>query len=64
MTVESMRKWLDSCPVPVIARVLSEQDDIEFLSSSSFIYEKGMLVVIELQSLKTLLENKADYPYG
>ena len=55
---KEIREWLESCPSPVIARVVEDVEDIRHIGITSFIYEGGALVVIPVETLRELLEVK------
>lgn len=40
-TDKLIEAWLESCPLPVVARVIHDKEDLIGLSISSPLYEKG-----------------------
>ena len=57
MTIE---KWLESCPSAVIARVITDVQDIRSLAISSDLYPSDTLVVVTIESLSTLHKMASD----
>lgn len=47
-------KWLDSCPLPVIARVIPDKSSLRHLASTTFVYPEDMLVVIPIKLIKEI----------
>jgi len=57
MTIE---KWLESCPSAVIARVITDVEDIHSLAISSDLYPSDTLVIVPIDSLSTLHKRASD----
>ncbi|QDP50236.1 MAG: hypothetical protein Tp178MES00d2C33159851_26 [Prokaryotic dsDNA virus sp.] len=57
MTIE---KWLESCPAAVIARVITDVEDIRSLAISSELYPSDTLVLVSVESLSTLHKRMSD----
>lgn len=57
MTIE---KWLESCPSTVIARVITEVEDIRSIALSSEVYPSNALVMASVDSLSTLHKRTRD----
>lgn len=57
MTIE---KWLESCPSAVIARVVTDVEDIRSLAISSDLYPGDTLVLVSIESLSTLHKIMSD----
>tara|TARA_Y100000114_G_C11764120_1_gene332282 strand:+ start:5652 stop:5831 length:180 start_codon:yes stop_codon:yes gene_type:complete len=53
---KEIREWLESCPSPVIARVVDTTEDVRHIGISSFVYESGTLVVIPVKVVGKLLK--------
>jgi hypothetical protein len=47
-------KWLDSCPLPVVARVIPDKSSLRHLASTTSVYPEDMLVVIPIKLLKEI----------
>ena len=52
-----IEKWLDDCPLPVVGRVIDNNNDLRYLGYSAHIYETGMLVVIDIRALNKEKDN-------
>jgi hypothetical protein len=46
--------WLDSCPSPVIARIIPDESSLRHLVLTTHLYPEDMLVVIPIKLLKVL----------
>jgi len=57
MTIE---KWLESCPSAVIARVVTDVEDVHSLAISSDLYPGDTLVVVPIESLSSLHKMASD----
>ena len=57
MTIE---KWLESCPSAVIARVITDVQDIRSLAVSSDLYPSDTLVVVSVEALSALHKRMSD----
>lgn len=57
MTIE---KWLESCPSAVIARVVTDVEDIRSLAISSDLYPGNTLVVVSVEALSTFHKRASD----
>ena len=47
-------KWLDSCPSPVVARIIPDKSSLRHLVSTTFLYPEDMLVVVPIELLKEI----------
>ena len=56
----SIEKWLESCPSAVIARVITDAEDIHSLTISSDLYPSDTLVVVSVEALSTLHKRASD----
>ncbi|MBS7349211.1 MAG: hypothetical protein KIG95_03465 [Comamonas sp.] len=52
---KELEKWLETCPLPVIGRVIDDETDIRHVAMTHYIYEEGMLIAIPLSTLASLL---------
>ena len=52
-----MNEWLNSCPLPIVARVLDNKEDILHLASAAHIYEKDMLVTVRVDALSETIDH-------
>ena len=50
----SIEKWLESCPSAVVARVITDIEDIRSLAISSDLYPSDTLVLVSMESLSAL----------
>ena len=57
MTIE---KWLESCPSAVVARVITDVQDIHSLAISPDLYPSDTLVVVSVESLSTFHKRVSD----
>jgi len=57
MTIED---WLESCPSAVIARVITDVEDIRSLAISSDLYHGDTLVVVSVEALSTFHKRMSD----
>ena len=56
----SIEKWLESCPSAVIARVITDVEDIRSLATSSDLYPSDTLVVVSVEALSTFHKRASD----
>ena len=56
----SIEKWLESCPSAVIARVITDVEDIRSLAISSDLYHGDTLVVVSVEALSTFHKRASD----
>jgi hypothetical protein len=49
-----MDKWLESCPKPIISRVIDDKNDLLHIASSRVMYAENLLVVTDLDTLHNL----------
>ena len=49
------RKWLDSCPHPIVARVVTEPEDLLHIANTTMCYEENTLVAVPIESLHNLV---------
>ena len=56
----SIEKWLESCPSAVIARVITDVQDIRSLAVSSDLYPSDTLVVVSVEALSTFHKRASD----
>lgn len=54
---EELEKWLETCPLPVIGRVIDDETAIRHVAMTHFIYEEGVLITIPLSTLASLLKH-------
>jgi hypothetical protein len=47
-------EWLDSCPLPVVARVIPDKSSLRHLASTAYVYPEDMLVVIPIKLIKEI----------
>lgn len=57
MTIED---WLESCPSAIVARVITDVEDIHSLAISSDLYPSATLVVVSVESLSALHKRVSD----
>ena len=50
----AIEKWLESCPSAVVARVVSDVQDIRSLAITAELYPSDTLVVVPIESLSSL----------
>lgn len=48
-----MNEWLEQCPQPVIAKVMTDATELRFMVASAYAYEEGTLVVTTIETLKS-----------
>lgn len=53
---KKLQKWLKACPLPVISRVIDDENDIHHVAMTHHIYEEGVLIAIPLSTLASLLK--------
>ena len=56
----AIEKWLESCPSAVVARVVSDVEDIRSLAISSDLYPSDTLVVVSVEALSTFHKRASD----
>ena len=56
----SIEKWLESCPSAVIARVITDVQDIRSLAISPDLYHGDTLVVVSVEALSTFHKRASD----
>ena len=49
--------WIEDCPCPILARVISDVKDLEYLQTITHIYDENTLVLVPIKTLKELKEN-------
>ena len=49
---QTLAAWLDRCPSPVVARVISESLDIRWLATCASLYDPKTLVVVPISALR------------
>jgi hypothetical protein len=54
---KEIQDWLDSCPLGVIARVVSEPEYVRHLATTAHIYQPGTLVVLPLECMNAILND-------
>lgn len=59
-TEELLADWLESCPLSVIARVITEVEDIRSIALSSEVYPSNAMVVVSVESLSALHKRASD----
>ena len=55
---KELKEWLEACPLPVISRVIDDENDIHHVAMTHHIYEEGVLIAIPLNTLASLLNGK------
>lgn len=55
-----IEKWLESCPSAVVARMITDVEDIRSLVISSDLYPSDTLVVVPIESLSALHKIASD----
>lgn len=55
---KELKKWLEACPLPVIGRVIDDENDIHHVAMTHFVYEENTLIAIPLSTLAALLNGK------
>lgn len=53
---KELEEWLEACPLPVIGRVIDNEEVIRHVAMTHFIYEEGVLITIPLTTLASLLK--------
>lgn len=53
---KELEEWLEACPLPVIGRVIYDENDIHHVATTHFIYEEGVLIALPLSTLASLLK--------
>jgi len=54
-----IEKWLDDCPLPVVGRVIDNNNDLRYLGYSAHLYQTEMLVVIDIRALNKEKDNES-----
>jgi hypothetical protein len=49
---DEVAKWLDACPLPVVARIIENPRDLHYIMASAHAYEPNVLVVIDLHRMQ------------
>lgn len=55
-----IEKWLESCPSAVVARVITDIEDIRSLAISSDLYPSDTLVVVSVEALSAFHKRASD----
>lgn len=53
---KELKEWLEACPLPVIGRVIDNEEVIRHVAMTHFIYGEGVLIAIPLSTLASLLK--------
>ena len=53
-----MDNWLESCPKPIISRVISDKNDLLHIATTRCMYAENLLVVTDLDTLYNLSRGK------
>lgn len=53
---KKLEEWLEACPLPVIGRVIDNEDAIRHVAMTHFVYEEDVLIAIPLSTLASLLK--------
>jgi len=53
---KELEEWLEACPLPVIGRVIDNENDIRHVAMTHFVYEEGVLITTPLSTLASLLK--------
>ena len=57
MKNKKLEQWLERSPLPVVARVMDNIDDLRMIALSAAIHQKGTLVVIPIDLLDQLIKS-------
>lgn len=55
---KELKEWLEVCPLPVIARVMDDKNDLRHVAMTHFLYEENTLIAVPLSTLASLLRGK------
>ena len=58
-TKKELEEWLEDCPLPVIGRVIDNEETIRHLAITHFVYEEDTLIAIPLSTLASLLKRES-----
>jgi hypothetical protein len=53
-----MDKWLESCPKPIVSRVIDDKNDLLHIATTRCMYAENLLVVTDLDALNNLCRGK------
>lgn len=56
---KELEEWLKACPLPVIARVMDDKNDLRHVAMTHFLYEENTLIAIPLNTLTSLLKRES-----
>ena len=56
---KDLEEWLDACPLPVIGRVIDNEEAIRHVAMTHFVYEENTLIAIPLSTLASLLKRES-----
>ena len=57
MKNKKLEQWLQRSPLPVVARVMDNVEDLRMLALSATLYQKGTLVVVPIALLDQLIKS-------
>ena len=57
MKNKKLEQWLERSPLPVVARVMDNVEDLRMIATSVTIYQKGTLVVVPIDLLDQLIKS-------
>ena len=55
---KELEEWLKACPLPVIARVIDDKNDLRHVAMTHFLYKENTLIAAPLSTLASLLNGK------
>ena len=55
---KELKEWLEACPLPVIGRVMDDENDLRHVAITHFVYEENTLIAMPLSTLASLLNGK------
>ena len=59
MENKELEEWLKACPLPVIARVVDDENALRHIAITHFVYEDNTLIAIPLSTLASLLNGES-----
>ena len=59
MENKELEEWLKACPLPVIARVINDENALRHVAITHFVYEENTLIAIPLSTLASLLNGES-----
>ena len=55
--MKTIGQWLEQSPLPVVARIVDNADDVRMIALSAAVYSKGTLLVIPIETLEQLINS-------